>query len=173
MAALRAARRRQRSEGNPECMIGFVSRWRMTIRRSVWSEIEGAAPPCQGIRQVHSWCPPGRSKSSSSLRSDLVIGYSGMGDRVRPERLIGSSGIRTARRPPPGRLPHVDLRPAPTVHSAGRLRWNSKGMLGRHGAMVLGRRFPRTNCFTRVRAVLAVAPNQAKISRSRTFRASA
>jgi hypothetical protein len=35
--------------------------------------------------------------------------------------------------------------------------WNSRGMLGRHGAIVLARGFPRTHFFTQARVVFAIA----------------
>lgn len=35
--------------------------------------------------------------------------------------------------------------------------WNSRGMLGRHGAVVLARGFPRTHFFTQARVVFAIA----------------
>ena len=35
--------------------------------------------------------------------------------------------------------------------------WNSRGMLGRHGALVLARGFPRTHYFTQARVVFAIA----------------
>jgi hypothetical protein len=35
--------------------------------------------------------------------------------------------------------------------------WNSRGMRGRHGAMVLARGFLRTHFFTQARVVLAIA----------------
>ncbi len=38
--------------------------------------------------------------------------------------------------------------------------WNTKGQLGRHGAMVLRRGFPRTHRFARARSVFAVAAHR-------------
>ena len=35
--------------------------------------------------------------------------------------------------------------------------WNSQGMLGRHGAMMLAHGFPRTHFFTQARVVFAIA----------------
>jgi len=35
--------------------------------------------------------------------------------------------------------------------------WNSRGMLGRHGAVVLARGLPRTHCFAQARVVFAIA----------------
>lgn len=38
--------------------------------------------------------------------------------------------------------------------------WNTKGQLGRHGASVLRRGFPRTYCFAQARSVFAVAAHR-------------
>src|ERR1700736_4833806 len=38
--------------------------------------------------------------------------------------------------------------------------WNTKGQLGRMGAIALRRGFPRTHCFARARSVFAVAAHR-------------
>ena len=38
--------------------------------------------------------------------------------------------------------------------------WNSKGLLGRHGALALKRGFPTTHYFAQAKVVFAVAPNR-------------
>lgn len=40
--------------------------------------------------------------------------------------------------------------------------WNTKGMLGRYGAMALARGLPRTHCFAQARVVFAVAANRCR-----------
>ena len=47
--------------------------------------------------------------------------------------------------------------------------WNTQGMLGRHGALVLERGFPRTHFFAQARVVFAVA--RARCQGSSTRRA--